>query len=167
MVATAAVEFSNLVEEDVQVPLPLDVVENTTEIFRKFSTDMPYSPITDHGRGFLPVFVRSIGHILYLVGRYDDTAKSKPTSTKAKEELHGAITHWQQLNLNIGFSAKATEQINMIREILDVASAHIDNWTAKESLENLQIIANRMVQLAANLDREVLGLRDSDAGFNL
>lgn len=143
--------------------------EATPEVsFADTISKIPYTPATEEGKGFLPLVSRSIGHILYLIGRYDDTAKSKPTKARAKEEIDGALTHWSNLDLEkASFSSKSTEEIQIIGTSLHLASEQIESWEDKDVLLNIQKLVNRMVQLMANLDREVLGIRDSDAGINL
>lgn len=151
--------------EDIGIAAEAVVEESPT--FAEIIDRFPYNPSTDEGRGFLPLVSRSIGHILYLVGRYDDTAKSKPTKARAKEEIDGALSHWSKLNTEIGFSAKASNEISIITDALNLASIQIEDWEDASVLENTQKLVNRMIQLTANLDREVLGIRDSDAGLSL
>jgi len=142
-------------------PEPLPVEESFEDILAKFS----YTPASEEGAGFLPVIGRSSGHLLYLVGRYED--KTKPTTSKAKEEIEGALGHWSNLVVEDYFSTKAKTEIGIIDTLLRRAQTDIESWTNEEVSLRVQSITNRMIQLLANLDREVLGIRGSDAGFNL
>jgi len=139
----------------------------TEETFESIIAKFPYAPSSDEGKGFLPVLARSIGHLLYLVGRYDDTAKTKPTQARAKEEVDSAINHWNNLIIDASLSNRAKDEIALIDSALRLTANQIEGWTEKESLDNLQKVTNRVAQLLANLDREILGIRESDAGFNL
>lgn len=149
--------------EEIEVPVP--AAEETVIYFDELVARFPYNPVTDNGRGFLAPFARVLGHVLYLAGRYDD--KNGPTPEKARDELTGALSHWNNMTTELGFSEKAQEEVRLIGQILEHAAAQIDSWSKDDGLKNTQKIANRLAQFAANLDREVLGIPNSDAGYIL
>lgn len=144
---------------------PVPASANATETFTSVVDSFPYAPTTDEGRGFLPILSRASGHILYLVARYSE--KSKPTNVKALEELNEAKAHWDYLVIDNSLSEKAKGEIGIITNALNLAISEISSWESKDAELNLSKLANRITQLMANLDREVLGLRESDAGLTL
>lgn len=121
---------------------------------------------TPHGAGFFPPILRAAGHTLYLLGMIADD-KITVTDEEAIEELKHAQTHWAARSETDAVSQATRETA----EKLGIALGEIiTEWKGMADANKTTVLRdynNRLVQYAADLDRELVGLTDSDPGTSL
>lgn len=125
---------------------------------------IPFTPSTSNGRGFLPPLVRLEGHLLYLLGRLTDTPTRRPTDNQIREEFDSIRPHLESFSLPVYFTQATKDRVNNFLTAFNEMDAEIGDWDYDTKIANLRMLANRGVDLLPVLDREVLGIRDSDAG---
>ncbi len=135
--------------------------------FDEAIVQLPYNPVTESGRGFLPPFSRAVGHILYLLGRLSDTPTRRPTDNQIRQEIDSIKVHFGGFFVPDYLSEQAKTHVMNWRIAFDALDTEIAGWDGDTRIANLQKLQNRTIQLFAFLDREVLGLRDSDPGQEL
>lgn len=128
---------------------------------------LPFTPTTDHGRGFLPPFMRAGGHLLYLLGRMTDTPTRRPTDNQIKEELDSLNRHFENFVVPDYMSEASKTHVSNFTLALADLNSEIEGWDLDTKIANILQLSNRLMQFMAFLDREALGLRDSDAGQEL
>lgn len=128
---------------------------------------LPYTPTTEYGRGFLPAFMRAAGHFLYLLGRLSDTPTRRPTDNQIRQEIDSIKRHFENFTVPEYFSEQARTHVTNFQQAFDALDTEIGDWDADVRIANLQKMQNRTLQLMAFLDREMLGIRDSDPGQEL
>lgn len=136
-----------------------------------FATDLatlPYDAREQEAKGFLPPIARATGHLLFVL---TDSAIDAAGGTRVlqDEEALGELTHaqahWRQITGTEVISAAAATHITNYGRAIDAAIAEFADWTADQRRDNLRDLANRGAGLMAALDRELVGLRNSDPGF--
>lgn len=127
---------------------------------------LPYVARTATASGFLPPMVRAMGHIIYLVGCNADEAVTV-TDEDALGELRHAQEHWNARNATPAASTAAHDQARIIATCITEAIAEYPAWTADQRTQNLRDLGNRLVAHCAFLDRELVGITDSDPGSSL
>lgn len=127
---------------------------------------LPFTPQTPNGSGFFPPMLRAMGHVLYLTACLADE-NIEVTDEQAGTELSAAITHWGERTGTENVSTDATTQADRIASLLFEAREEFSGWPEADKLNNIRGIAQRIVGYAAFLDRELVGLRDSDPGSTL
>lgn len=127
---------------------------------------LPVHARTADAKGFLPPYFRAMGHMLHLLA---DSASTTPVITvdEAATEIADSIVHLEALNHGDVLSSAIIDNINTIKQALSEANAEWDGWDATTRTRNMRDLLSRMVGLAVPLDRELLGLTESDAGLNL
>lgn len=125
---------------------------------------LPFSPSTENGKGYLPPLMRGIGHLLYLAGRISDTPTRRPTDNQIREELDSIKRHFEGFSVPDYFSAQGKLHSSNFMEAFNALDAEIIEWDVDSRVSHLAQLNNRALQLMAFLDREILGIRDSDAG---
>lgn len=127
---------------------------------------IPFAPRTAQGAGFLPPIVRAQGHILYLLGclAEDSIEVGVP---HALGELAHAREHWHERERTQNISDRASEEADTLELAIAECAQEYEEWTDETRLTNIRSLANRVVQYAANLDRELVGLTSSDPGSTL
>lgn len=121
---------------------------------------------TGEAKGFLPPYMRMMGHMLHLLA---DAASETPVITvdEAQTEIGHASSHWEALTGDEILSTAARDHVKSIGKALEEAIAEWPEWDGPTRTRNMRDLVNRAVGLAVPLDRELLGIPDSDAGFNL
>lgn len=134
--------------------------------FTETMAQLPYTPRTQQASGFIPPLLRAMGHILYLLGVLSDD-KTEVSDEEAVTELTHAREHWNARAETSAVSAAAVERAALIRTALNEAVAEFTGWNADQRTANLRDLNNRILQYTADLDRELVGIRDSDPGSSL
>lgn len=134
--------------------------------FRDTLRTLPYTPTTPNGRGFLGPVGRTAVHIGFLASAIADEDVTV-TTEDALTELGHAREHWAARTISEAMSTAARERAETITTALDEAIAEYGDWTDEDRANNLRDFDQRIAQLWADLDREFLGLRDSDAGTSM
>lgn len=134
--------------------------------FKELNDKLPYSPQTPNGRGFLPPFLRAVGHLLYGLGRVTDS-KEKDKFDFLKVEIKDAVEHFSSLEVNSAFSVKAKENLVGLTEALEAYQREYEGWAEEERLSNMRNLVNKALGIASALDRELIGIRNSDPGSAL
>ena len=119
--------------------------------------------VTDNGRGFLPPLMRAYGHILYLAGRQAESPTRKPTDEEALAEFSHGLLHFAEVNTQ-NLSTESVNKLNAAHTAWITAQQEVVGWSAAERETNFIKLANLLVHVMTKLDRELLGLRDSDIG---
>lgn len=132
---------------------------------------IPFAPTQADAKGFLPPLVRALGHMTYVLA---DCAAAETDATKrilddprALTELKHAAAHWKASNANDALTATTATAIANLGKALDAAIKEYPDWTNPDRIRNLRDLGNRAAAISAILDRELVGLKDSDAGFSL
>lgn len=147
--------------------------------FDDLNTKMVYTPKTAEGKGFLPPLLRAMVHIFYALGiAEDELPKTKGTTAaadkkeaetmkKVKEEITASISHLDKVEISENFSSVSQDQLVTFQKTLKALSSEFDGWDRDRKINNLTSLANKAFGISAMLDRELIGLRNSDAGSNL
>lgn len=127
---------------------------------------LPFAPRTQHGSGFLPPILRAATHVIYLLGCINDE-RVEVAPEEALAELNAAREHFGARVQTQNISTVAIASADTLASALVEAVAEYPDWTAEQATTNLRNLANRIMQFAASLDRELVGLRESDPGSTL
>lgn len=127
---------------------------------------LPFGARTPNGSGFLPPMVRTMGHILYLTGCLADENVTV-TDEEAHTELNHAVEHWNARALTESVSTATTQRSADIGTALQEARAEFASWDAETRINNLRDLSHRILQYSADLDRELVGIPNSDPGSSL
>jgi hypothetical protein len=127
---------------------------------------IPFTPRGTDAAGFLAPMFATIGHLMLVL-----EATAEETITLPDEELRGelehASLHWNAINAGEALSTPAAGTIADFGAALQSANTEFDDWDEATRLRNIRDLANRSRALATILDRELVGLRDSDPGYTL
>ena len=135
--------------------------------FEQSIQELTFTPATENGRGFLPAIMRASGHFLYILGRLSDTPTRRPTDNQIRAEIDAVKLHFADMTVPDYMSSSAHTQITNWRAAFNDLDEEIIGWDNDVRISNLQMLTNRTMQLRANLDREILGIRESDPGQSL
>lgn len=127
---------------------------------------LPFAGRTANASGFLPPLLRAMGHILYLAACAAD-ANITINAGEGEAELDHAREHWNARANTQAVSTAARDRATAIGTALTEARAEWPNWDRETRTNNLRDLAQRLVQYTADLDRELVGIRDSDPGTTL
>lgn len=127
---------------------------------------IPYAARTPQSSGFLPPLVRGMNHIINLLTCLADDNVTV-TEDEAVVELQAAREHWNARVTTEAVSTVSTERAVALGTALDEAIAEYGGWNADTRLGNLRDLTHRILQYCADLDRELIGIRTSDAGTTL
>lgn len=149
----------------------------TTAKTNKFTVSLEkivYNPKTSEGKGFLPPLLRTLVHLAYGLGIADDELpkdaadkKNDVVIKKVKEEITEAINHCNQVEISKNFSTVGQDQMKAFLETLNALNAEFETWDRDTKVNNIQSLFNKGFGIMAMLDRELIGLRDSDPGSSL
>lgn len=135
-----------------------------------FATDLallPFAPAKPEATGFLPPIARALGHLLFVL----EHVAAERTPALPDDELLGELTHardhWNVLDANGTLSAATLQTSNHVAAALTSAVDEFNGWDHDTRIRNLRDLAHRLVAFTVVLDRELLGLRNSDAGHAL
>lgn len=128
---------------------------------------IPFNPATEEGKGFLPTFFRAGGHLLYLVGRLYDTPTRRPTDNQVEQEFEAMTRHLAEITVPDFMSEQAKTYVTNFLASFNSLKEEYFAWEEQARKDNLVMLANRGIQIASFLDREILGLRDSDPGQSI
>ncbi len=138
------------------------------ETFATLSGQIVYSPKSSEGKGFLPPLLRALTHLTYALGlTEEDTSKDKAAADKVQEEIKGAISHLEKVEIGDTFSSVAKEQLKIFAKALHALNAEYLGWDQTTKVSNLTTLIHRSFGISAMLDRELIGLRNSDPGSSL
>lgn len=136
-----------------------------------FATDIAAIPLTARqtdAKGFLPPIIRATGHLLFVLA---DAATEEGhrilTDDEALEELTHAKGHWDAITTNEAISTPTKTLITAFGKAVSSAITEFPDWDRNARITNLRDLGNRAAGISAALDRELVGLRDSDAGLSL
>lgn len=127
---------------------------------------LPTYALTDYGRGFLPLILRGYGHILYLAGRQAESPTRKPTDSETLDEFNCAIAHLSLVDVS-NLSTASSLTIEQAVHLFERAADEFSQWSNAERETNYVSLANALIGVMAKLDREFLGLNNSDIGASL
>ncbi len=138
-----------------------------TKSFKELNDKLPYNPQTQNGKGFLPPFLRALSHLLYGLGRVSDS-KDADKFVFLKPEIKDAIEHLNNVEVDTKvFSKAAQESLVILKQSLEAYEREYEPWTEDEKLSNMKSLVNKVMSIASMLDREFLGIRNSDPGSAL
>lgn len=127
---------------------------------------LPFTPRTPQGSGFFPPIFRASQHILFLLACVAD--ENVPVEDgEAVGELQQAMEHWNARAKITTVSTASLDRANILGTAIAEAAGEYTAWTPENRTANLRDLANRIAQFSADLDRELVGLRDSDPGTTL
>lgn len=145
----------------------LTTASATPAEFQVTLSRLPYTPLQETAKGVLPVLLRSMGHILYVVGMLNETTYAMPEE-EIQNELNHAASH---LDASIvvtsnTLSTTAKDYILAYCTAVGHAKDSANQWTMDDRKRLLKDLANRAAGIAAFMDRECLGIT-SDPGTSL
>ena len=135
--------------------------------FEEAIATIPFTPSTEQGRGYLPPFMRAGGHLLYLLGRLSDTPTRRPTDNQVRSELDSLKLHFDNFIVPDYMSNRAKELTQNWRNAFDALDTEILGWEQDTRITNLQMLENRLMAVVSFMDREILGIQNSDPGNQL
>lgn len=127
---------------------------------------LPYAARTQQGAGFVPPMVRAMGHLLFLAACVNDPDVTV-TNEEARTEIGLALEHWIARATPPSVSTASANRAVAIATAITEARDEYEGWDDNARVNNLRDLTNRILQYCADLDRELTGLRDSDAGTAL
>lgn len=128
---------------------------------------LPMQAREQNASGLLPPIVRAMGHVSYLAACLFDADQLVPDDA-AITELEAARDHWNVIDTTAVLSPPAREALtNYGLAISDAINEYISWGTREARLGHIRNLANRAAGLTVQLDRELAGLRGSDAGISL
>jgi hypothetical protein len=154
----AVTEFTVELSNNMPLPVPPTFTEQIDAT--------PVFALTDNGRGFLPPLFRAYGHILYLSGRQAESPTRKPTDAEVLEELTHGMEHLNIIPM-VNISQTSIDKLKETQTIWKTAMTEFKDWTPAVRETNFTKLANFIISALVRLDRELLGLRDSDIGSTL
>jgi hypothetical protein len=135
-----------------------------------FAEEIDATPIyamTENGRGFFAPLMRAYGHLLYLAGRQAESPTRRPTNDNVQEEFNCALEHLRSIS-DSTMTQATKDTLSAAVSTIALASAEFDGWSATERETNFVKLANYLLsKVGLAVDREFLGLRDSDIGSSL
>lgn len=141
--------------------------------FATISAEIGYNPKTSEGTGFLPPLLRTLAHLAYALGITEDVPKDanatvlKEVADKTQQEIKDAMTHLDKVEISENFSSIAQTQLKTFSKALAALNAEFSGWDRDTQVANLTTLIHRSFGISAMLDRELIGLRNSDAGSSL
>ena len=135
-----------------------------------FAEALAAVPLTTRGPdpvGFLPPILRAQGHMALVLAVVADEEDTSMTDEQLFEELEHARLHWGAINATENVSTTARQSITNIGDLFNGLHDEWAAWERDDRVKNLRDVANRVVGFGAALDRELVGLADSDAGTQL
>ena len=121
---------------------------------------------TPNGTGFLPPRWRAMGHVIHLMGMLNEE-NVEVTEGDAIAELQEANTHWASALDTEAVSTATRDYARGVGTAIFEAIEEYPGWTEEQRINNLRNLDQRMAQFTALLDRELVGIRDSDPGTAL
>jgi hypothetical protein len=110
--------------------------------------------------------IRGMSHVIYLVGVLDDEV-STVAEAEAVTELQHALEHWHAREHTTYISDAAAAQADTLELALTQALNEYASWSVDLRVGHLRNLVQRYFQFLANLDRELVGLTNSDPGSSL
>ena len=126
---------------------------------------LPFTATTENGRGFLPPYLRGMSHLLYLLGRAEDNART--TEQFYIDELDQSLLHWNECATTNAFTDAASTHLRNFKRAVNDYRNEFQGWARAERLSRLQDLIHRGIQLGAVMDRELAGISNSDPGSRL
>lgn len=127
---------------------------------------LPFAGRTQLGQGFLPPMIRAMGHLLFLNACLADENVTVALP-EAIEELTHAREHWNARTATEAVSTAARNRAETIGTAIEEAIQEFEGWDENTRINNIRSLNHRILQYAAELDRETVGIRDSDPGTSL
>ncbi len=127
---------------------------------------IPFSAKTKEGQGFLPPFIRAMNHLL-TISQFVQDSKKKDKAPFVVEELTHANHHLVKLNVGSFLSSKVKDSLVAFGKLMLVAQTEASTWTDEQVVENCWALMDRGTMICSMLDRELIGLGDSDPGSQL
>lgn len=150
----------------------------TPDQYTTFASEIPYRPRGTNATGLLAPLVRSMGHILFLLGMTaaetdrSDTAVPLMTPEEKINELAHAKDHLPPLvdiTDSPALSVPAKTNILCYYTLINTLNTDWAGWDHEAQINTLRVTTNAAAALAAFLDRELAGFRSdqSDPGTSL
>lgn len=137
--------------------------------FRDQIALIPFSSSQRDATGILAPLVRSMGHVLYACAAIADEGYAIE-ETEVKNELDHAAGHLSTSLAEVHrapLSQRGKDLILYYVEAVHNARDEFTAWSSDDRINNLKDLANRAAALAAFLDAECIGIRDSQPGSSL
>jgi len=134
-----------------------------------FATDiaaLPFAPAQPEAVGLLPPIARTLGHLMFVL-EHVAAERNALTEDELLAELTHARSHWDAINTNEALSFATTAELNKVGAAIRSAAREYGGWDRDNRIRNLRDLSNRIVGFTVALDRELVGSRVSDPGFNL
>jgi hypothetical protein len=137
--------------------------------FREQIALIPFHSTQREATGILAPLVRSMGHVLYACAALADGGYTIEEN-EVQYELNHAASHLstslEQVH-RAPLSQRGKDLILHYVEAVHNARDEFPAWNTDDRISNLKDLANRAAALAAFLDAECIGLRDSQPGSSL
>lgn len=127
---------------------------------------IPFAPRGTNAAGFLPPMFRTIGHLMLVLEATAEETIELP-DTELQGELDHAWEHWNAIPGDAPISAASRDLIRHYGTALVSARDEFTGWDHDQRIRHIRDLANRTVAVAAALDRELVGITDTDPGYTL
>lgn len=129
---------------------------------------IPYTPRGTDAAGFLAPIFRAMGHLLMVLNiTADEELREQTDDEILLTELRDAHAHWTAVNAEQALSTATGATVGAFGNAIASAIDEFPTWDETTRVRNIRDLLNRSAGLAAILDRELVGLRDSDPGYVL
>lgn len=128
---------------------------------------IPFNASTDNGRGFIGPLIRLSGHLLYILGNLHNTPSRRPTDAQIRTEMDAMLRHFEGFNVPNYLSTAAKTRLDQYIESVNLMNTEIETWDHDTRVANVRALSNRTAEIAVFLDKEILGITDSDAGQDI
>ena len=135
-----------------------------------FATDIAKIPFAARGTnaaGFLPPIFRAATHILFAAAAMADPREDLITDEEVLGELNTAKGLWDVIATTEALSTPTAQLVTDFGACLTSAHAEFTGWTTDQKHSNFRDLANRVAAITATLDRELIGIRDTDPGYQI
>jgi len=127
--------------------------------------EIPFVPSGQQATGFLPPFIRMLGHMMYVVAILGNDA-IEHEDAEIQQELAAAAEHWGHRDPEAAsrISTRTAAYCTSIDTLLTEAARDYNAWNPATRVTNFTGLTNRIAAFAAELDHELLGLPGSNPG---
>lgn len=142
-------------------------ISATPATVQELLNQIPFQPTGANATGMLTCIVRSMGHILYLVGMLAEDGYTM-SDEEQQNELDHAASHLDAsiVAASNTLSTTTKQMVTAYISAVEHCKASALSWGTDDKKRTLRDLANRAAGLAAVLDRECIGIA-SNPGSSL
>lgn len=144
--------------------------------FTQLAQQLPFAPRGQNAVGLLTCLTRAVGHIgiVAIATAHMNSgteAAELPTPLLSDDEVVNEITHakehWDVHTTPGSISTATAAKLDTFDGLLTTAAAEFADWDTRTRADNARTLYNAAAALATDLDRDLVGIRNSDPGSSL